>query len=379
MLRFSKVFIIVCILIFVNNRFVYADEIDDLIESEKDTLGISSLLDDAENYTSEVFDEDELCQILEDAIHGRINNNQILKNVFSIFGNEFQECLCIMGSVILIVVLNGILNAFTEGFENKGVSNIANYVQIILIITVIVGNFSKVISGIRDSVNNMVSFVNILAPIIVTLIITTGNITTASVLEPILLFMTSFIGNFINNIAIPIVMAATSLGIISSISDKLQVERLAKRLKSFTIWVIGIILTAFVTLISLDGSLSSGVDAVTSKTAKAAVSNLVPVVGKILGDAVDSVIGCSSILKNAVGILGIIVIIAISLGPIIKLAMLMGVYYLTAAVCEPIADKKIIKLLEQMGETFKILLGFTCSMSVAIIIGTTIVVKMSNV
>ena len=206
----------------------------------------------------------------------------------------------------------------------------------------------------------------------------TTSLTSATVLQPIIVFMTALIGNFINNVAIPITLCSTSLGIISKISSKVQVDRLAKRMKSSVIWIIGIILTLFVTVVSLDGSLSSSVDAVTSKTTKAAVSNLIPIVGKILGDAVDSVIGCSAILKNAVGVVGIIIVIAISIGPIAKLLMLMGVYYIAAAVCEPIADEKIIKLLDQMGDTFKILLALMCSMSVMIIIGTTLVIKISN-
>ena len=78
----------------------------------------------------------------------------------------------------------------------------------------------------------------------------------------------------------------------------------------------------------------------TGKTAKAAVSTFIPVVGKILGDTVDSVIGCGNILKNSVGIIGIIVIIGIVLIPIIKIGILWFSFKLTSAVCEVIADKK---------------------------------------
>jgi stage III sporulation protein AE len=239
-------------------------------------------------------------------------------------------------------------------------------------------NFSDIISLIKESIQNMTSFTNLLIPIMMTLIITTGSVTTATIIQPILVFMISLIGNFINNIAIPIVLVSTALGIVSKISNKVQIDRLAKRLKSSTIWIIGVILTLFVTLVSVDGTLSSSVDAVTSKTAKAAVSNLIPVVGKILGDAVDSVIGCSSILKNAVGIVGVIIILAISIGPIIKLLLFMAIYYIGAAICEPIADEKVVKLLDTMGDTFKILLGLMFSMSTMIIIGTTLIVKISN-
>lgn len=87
---------------------------------------------------------------------------------------------------------------------------------------------------------------------------------------------------------------------------------------------------------------------------------------------------CSNILKNAVGIVGVIVIISICVTPIIKLAMLMGVYYLGAALCQPIADEKIVKLLGHIGGTFKLLLAIICSISVMLIIGVTLVIKISN-
>ena len=120
----------------------------------------------------------------------------------------------------------------------------------------------------------------------------------------------------------------------------------------------GIILTIFVGIISLEGTLSSSVDGLTAKTTKAVVSSAIPVVGKILGDAVDTVLGCGIILKNAVGVVGIIVIISICIIPVLKLTILTISYYLASAICEPIADEKIVSLLSQMGETFKILLLF---------------------
>lgn len=137
-------------------------------------------------------------------------------------------------------------------------------------------------------------------------------------------------------------------------------------------------LTVFVGLLSLEGTLSSSVDGLTAKTAKAAVSSFIPVVGKMLGDTIDTVMGCASILKNAVGLVGVIIIIGICIGPVLKLASLTIIYHLGAALCQPIADEKIVKLLEQMGGTFKILLAITCSVSVMLMIGVTLVIKISN-
>lgn len=341
-------------------------------------LGVTDFIEQSEKYTSGTFENLDINEILSSAISGKIDNTKLWTGTLKIFGKELQNAITILGSIILIIIINSILNCITEGLENKSISQIAFYVQYILIVTIVLTNFSNIISLIKESIQNMTSFTNLLIPIMMTLIITTGSVTTATIIQPILVFMISLIGNFINNIAIPIVLVSTALGIVSKISNKVQIDRLAKRLKSSTIWIIGVILTLFVTLVSVDGTLSSSVDAVTSKTAKAAVSNLIPVVGKILGDAVDSVIGCSSILKNAVGIVGVIIILAISIGPIIKLLLFMAIYYIGAAICEPIADEKVVKLLDTMGDTFKILLGLMFSMSTMIIIGTTLIVKISN-
>lgn len=283
-----------------------------------------------------------------------------------------------LAGVLVIVVIHSILKNISEGLENKGIAQITYYVQYILIVTLIMTNFVQIIEIIRESIQNLVNFMNLLVPILITLMITTGSIVSANLIQPILLFIITFIGNLITGIIIPLVLISTSLGIVSKISDKVQIDKLSKFFKSSVVWVLGVVLTIFVGLLSVEGSLSSNVDGITAKTAKAAVSSFIPVVGKILGDAVDTVIGCSSILKNATGIIGIIIIIGIVILPIVKLAILMGIYYLGAALCQPIADGKIVSLLEQMGDTFKTFLAIMCSVSVMLIIGTTLIIKISN-
>lgn len=197
-------------------------------------------------------------------------------------------------------------------------------------------------------------------------------------IQPILLFLITFIGNLINTFIIPILLIGTALGIISKISSYAQVDKLSKFLKSGIVWILGFVLTLFVGILSLEGNLTAGVDGITAKTAKVAVSSFVPVVGKILGDAVDSVLGCSSILKNAVGVVGIIIVIGICIAPILKLAILMIMYKATAALAQPIADEKVVGVVEQMSDTFKVLLAILCSIAVMLIVGITLIIKISN-
>lgn len=278
----------------------------------------------------------------------------------------------------MIIVIHSILKSISDSLENKSISQITYYVQYILIVTLIMSNFADIINLAKTTIQNLVGFSYSLLPILLTLMMTTGSIASASAVQPVLLFLITFIGNIITTFLLPLILIGTALSIVSKVSNKVQIDKLAKYFKTSVVWVLGIVLTIFVGVLSLEGSLTSSVDGITAKTAKAAVSNFIPVVGKILGDAVDTVIGCSNILKNAVGIVGVIVVIGICILPIIKLAILTITYYIAGALCQPIADDKIVSLLSGMGDTFKVLLAMLISVSVMLIIGITLVIKISN-
>ncbi len=191
------------------------------------------------------------------------------------------------------------------------------------------------------------------------------------------MFSIIFIANGITLFILPITFVSTAISIVSNLSDKIQIGKLSKLLKSGISWILVTIVTIFVSILSLEGMLTSNIDGITYKSIKSA-SNLVPVVGKALGDSVDMVIGATSILKNSVGIVGMIIVIAICAIPIIKLSVFTVTYYLAQAVSEPIADKRIVNLLEQMGGTFKILLAIMVFVAVLLIVGIAICIKISN-
>ncbi len=302
-----------------------------------------------------------------------------MQNILDKFLGEILNAIRSIGIVIVIIVISSILKNITEDLENKEIAVLTHYVTYILIVTVIMQNFSSIINMCNTSIDNLVAFINSLVPLLITLLITTGNITTASTLQPIILFMITFIGNFINGIIIPLSLVTVAISIISNISERVKLDKITKFMNKTIIWGLGIALTIFVSVSSMESSMTKGVDALTVKTTKATVSNVIPIVGKILGDAVDTVLSCTNILKNAVGMVGVFVVISICMVPIIKLLTLMGVYYLGAALCQPIADEKIIKLLEQIGGTFKLLLAIMCSIFAMVIIGLTIVIKISSV
>lgn len=367
--------ILICIF---STSISIADTEDEVINSQMDSFNISNFIDEANKYSNDVLKDIDIQELLNNAIKGELDTNQLLKNIFPLLGTEIKEALKVMGSILIIVLIHSVLKSISDNLNNKSVAQITYYVQYILIATVIMTNFSSIITLTKEAVGNMISFIQLLFTLLMTLMLASGSVVSVNLVQPIILFIINLISNIFQSIIIPIILVGTALAIVSKISDRIQIDKLSKFLKSSSVWVIGILLTIFVGVLSIEGTLGSSVDGITAKTAKAAVSSFIPVVGKVLGDAVDTVIGCSAILKNAIGIVGVIVVIAICITPILKLAIITIIYHLTAALCEPIADSKIVSLITQMADTFKILLAILCSISVMLIIGITLVINISN-
>ena len=372
----KKIIIIFCILMSLCN-LIYATDTN-ILKSQQESLGISDFIEESNKYTKENFKDINLQNIFENAITGRIGNFNLFNSFLNVLGRETKNAVSNIGIIMIVIIIHSILITISESLENKSVSQIAYFVEYIVIITLVLSNFSDIVNMVKDSIIDLVGFSNSLIPLMITLMLTTGAIVSAGVIKPVLLILINFIGNFITNFILPLVILGTTLAIVSKISNKVRIDKLAKFMKSAGVWILGIIMTLFVTILSLEGSITETVDGVTAKTAKAAVSTVIPVVGKILGDATDAVIGCAGILKNAVGFVGILVVVGICITPIIKLSLLSFTYFIASCVCQPIADEKVIGLLDSISDTFKILLAIIFCVSVMLIIGLTIVIKVSN-
>ena len=374
----KKILLIVAIFVFIQTSTYAINVTEETIKEQQETFGISDFVKETEKYTDDFFNDINISDMIDNAITGEIDNSTLLNKIINLLGSEVKSTLQTLVGILIIVLIHSVLKSVTDNLEDNNISKIIYYVQYILIVTLIMSNFSSLLTSITTTIDDLIGFMNCLVPMLTTLMLYTGSIVTSGMLEPMILFIIGFIGNAIKMLIMPVVSMITVLIIVSKISDRVQISKLSGFLKSSVVWFLGIILTVFVGVVSLEGNLTSSVDGITAKTAKAAVSNLIPVVGKVLGDSVDSVLGSGIILKNALGVVGVIIIIGICIMPIIKLATLSIMYSIASAVIEPLADSKIVKLLDEMGGIFKLLLAILCSVSVLLIIGITLVVKISN-
>ena len=301
----------------------------------------------------------------------------LIEKVSNIFFKEIKNTIKIMFSIMAVSILCGVLKNIQSSFGGN-VSEIAFYVCYIFIVILIINSYTEVVTLCTLTISRLTNFLKLLTPLILGLLISNGSITTVGTLKPVLLLMMSAIDIIISKVILPIILASTVLGMVSNISDDIEVSKLPKFLQKVCIWCLELMLIIFVGILSIEGTLAASIDGVTVKGVKTVVSTVIPIVGKALSDATDSILGATVITKNSLGVLGVIVILGISLLPILKVLSMMLVFNLGNALMEPMVDKRISKCIGYIGDSIKVLFALLSTVCVLFILSTTLMIKMGN-
>ena len=94
----------------------------DIIESQKESLDVSSFIKEANSYTKDVFSDTDMGELLNSAISGNINNKKIFLSIWNLFGKDFTNCITTIASIIVIIVIHSIIKSISDGLENKSIS-----------------------------------------------------------------------------------------------------------------------------------------------------------------------------------------------------------------------------------------------------------------
>ncbi len=248
-----------------------------------------------------------------------------------------------------------------------------------VIVSLIIVSVSTVLGYARDIIDSLVSFMHATIPVMITLLVSGGNITSAGVFQPVLIMLVEVSATIFKNVFIPLIFLSVILSVVDNISEKVQVSRLAQFLKQVSGWSLGLVLTIFIGILGIQGSLGAVVDGVTSKTAKFAIGALVPVAGKYLADAADAVIGCTLLIKNASGIVVMLGIVAICIIPLIKIFAILVLYRITCILVEPIAEKRITNCINEMANAITFAFGIAASVTFMFLLSVTAIIGASNI
>lgn len=378
-----KKLVLILLFIMIFSSIAYGD--DGLMEKVlKDQIDLSGSIE-IDNFfkelmlDSDIYIEGNTKDIILKLIKGEkvIENKTILQNIKGIFFNELSTALILLSKVLVITIISAILTNLQNTFEESSISQFANYFAYVIIAMLVITSFSQVMDMVKVSVDRMINFMQILLPILLTLLALTGGPNTRVIFHPMILATVNIIGLMIKNIIFPLIYFSFIVSILSNLSNRAELSKLSELGRKIITFIISAAFTVFIGILTIYG-LSTKIDGITIRTAKFAVDKFLPIVGGFLSDAVDAVIGSSAILKNGIGIVGLITLVLIILIPLMKITILLLIYTITEAIIEPIASKNVVKFFGDVSKTLLLVLISMVSIGVMFFITVTIIVDTSN-
>ncbi|EYE89694.1 stage III sporulation protein AE [Fervidicella metallireducens AeB] len=359
----KKIFYLLIILFLCVSTKAYA------ISDEQTSVDISKLESFAQSLQQEV---DYLPEISFSKMIESYKKNGSLGITVKDFTNSllkfmFKEILLnskLLVELLFIGIFCALLQNIQNAFSDDGVSKIAYYACFLVMVVVIIKSFSTAVQLGQRTISNMVEFMNSLMPPLIVLIAAVGGFASAATLDPIVMFILKVTSDIIRDLVLPLTILVVVINIVDNLSDSIKISKLGGLIKQVSLWVLGFIMTIFVGIVTIRSNASATIDQVALKSAKFAVDNFIPIVGKCLSDAITTVAGYSLVLKDAISIGGLLVMIFICVFPLIKIIILALIYKFVGAVMEPVVDKRIVDCLSATGSSLTMI--FICVLSVAI-------------
>ncbi|MDA8233782.1 MAG: stage III sporulation protein AE [Clostridia bacterium] len=300
--------------------------------------------------------------------------NGILKYLFKELVANFK----LLGQLVILAVICAVLQNLQSAFEKGTTGTVAFAVVYLALISLAIGSFTIAVNIGREAIDNMVSFMNALLPVLLTLLAAMGGLASAAIFHPLMVTVLGVIGALVKNVVFPLLFFAAILDIISNISERFQVSRLAGLFRTVGLGLMGIFLTVFMGIVAVQGVAGSVADGVALRTAKYATGVFVPVVGKMFSDALEAVVSSSVLLKNAVGLVGVIVIFILCAFPALKIITVMFVYKVAAAVVQPIGEGRIVACLSAMGKSLTLVFAAVATVGLMFFFAITVMVGAGN-
>ena len=177
-----KIMIILLLIILSNpfSKYTYcAESTEETLLEQQEEFGIQDFINNSKEYGGEFFEGINIEDILNDAIKGEVDNSIIFKKIVNLLGSEVLTTMKAIGSILAIIVIHSILKSISESLENDNISKLIYYAQYVLIVTIIMSNFSDIVKLVQDTTTSLVAFMNMLVPLLITLMMYTGSIATS--------------------------------------------------------------------------------------------------------------------------------------------------------------------------------------------------------
>ncbi|MCI7206351.1 MAG: stage III sporulation protein AE [Clostridiales bacterium] len=355
------------------------DNIDLYIDNQLSKINI----DEVEKYVKDdnVVKNVDLKTYIKELVRGETNlldlfdKNKIKTAALS----EIKTSIKIATSILVLALLSSIIKSLENSFSSKGITTVTNYIVFITVVTLTLVSFRDILSLCYTTIENIMGLVNVIIPIMISLLVLVGFPITSTALNPIFIGGIAAINIIFKKFIFVAISIAFAILVVNNLTNNIKLNRLSSFIKQINIVALGAVFTLYLGLVSIQGLYVTSFDKFTVKTAKFAVGNFIPVVGGFVSDSVDILLSSSQLIKNVFGGVGLVILVGICLIPIIKILSVILVYKVCSIAIEPVGEDNISSFLNEVANLMIIILATIIAVTIMFFVTIAILTSISAV
>ena len=273
----------------------------------------------------------------------------------TVFG-EFRLQGKLLMQLVIVVLLSAILKQLSDSFQGKSVGEMGFYLCYMVLVVVILSAFHTISDVVVERVNSINGVFGAMIPIFLTLLAAKGNLAQGTLMGSAVMGGSAALSVAVSKIIIPAILLAISLEMADHISEKPILGKFAELLRQCISWGMKGAAMLFMLLLSLQKIGGGAVNGLAVRTAKIAVG-AVPVVGNVMGGAVETAAAAASTLRNGTLVAAAVFLLLLCIPLVIKLLVIMLIFRLTAAAAEFVCEERLVECIDAAGEYTGLLLG----------------------
>ncbi|MGN0789651.1 MAG: hypothetical protein ACI4MY_06900 [Christensenellales bacterium] len=350
---------------------------DDIIDNTSD-LDLESLQRWIDGLDSDIFGSLKETIVAISQGERQLSFDEIISVFTKQLFSAFTQVLPIVVSIVGISLICSLLSSLTSGFLSNPTKQLIGFVSYCAVAVIVLTRTFSLVKNTSDVVGGVKEFMELIFPILLTIITVVGGVNSGAVFQPMMSVLTTSITSFVVQIILPAVVAVIVFTMISSLSEGVKLSKLTGFFNSGIKYALTAVFSLFVTFLTAQGLTGGIIDTVSVKTAKFAVQSYVPIVGGYLSDGFDLMMASFVLIKNSLGVISLFALLIFIASPIVNVVVFSLGLKLASGVIEPLGDTKISKMLYDLSKNVNILLAIILGIAFMFIVTITLIIFACN-
>lgn len=308
----------------------------------------------------------------------KFSMRDILQTGLNFLINELRLNLSLLIKILLLALL-AVLALKLQSAFNGSIADIVYGLVYLVIVILAAQSFSIALRIAHGAIQDLMGFMLALLPILMTMLMSLGHVVTASMFDPLLMVGCQMVSNIVSYTVLPIFFASGILTLVDHLNTEINISRMASLVRSCGAFILGCCFTVFAGLTIMRGTAGSVADGIALRTGKYLTKGFLPVIGNMVADAFDTVLGCSLIIKNGLGLFGLILVFLLCAFPAIKLIAMILMFRVAAACVQPLDQQRIAPALSSMATVLTYMMAAVLTVGIMLFISIATIMIAGNI